>query len=101
MAGTIEYLRSFRVAGIAIFDLVASFIGAWVIEHFFLSLGADDKKIFYLSVVPVGIVAHVITGQNTFLNSRVISKEINGYQAVVAANVAALMYFSSKKFIKF
>lgn len=71
---TIEKLRSYRIAGIALFDLILSAVGMIIIfwaakRAFFKEL--DTWKFIVAAIlltIPIGIFFHVITGRNTSLN---------------------------------
>jgi hypothetical protein len=67
-------LRSYRIFGIALFDLISSIIGLIIIllvarKYHFSSL---QKKPFIVAgillAIPLGIVFHIIFGINTTLN---------------------------------
>jgi hypothetical protein len=70
----LKQLRSHRIFGIAIFDLVLSVIGMIVI--FLIAKNAHFKQLktwpFILAAIllaiPVGIVSHILVGTNTNLN---------------------------------
>lgn len=74
----INYLRSFRVAKIALFDLVTAFLGAFILDV--LLIKATDKLLYYSMVIPVGVFAHVIIGQPTTLNTKLFNNEFNLYK---------------------
>ena len=72
---TLEELRSYRVlGGIALFDLVFSFIGIICLFIFFRNKWFKNKPLInfviagILLTIPIGIVFHVIFGVNTHLN---------------------------------
>lgn len=69
-------IRDFRIFGIAVFDLVASFIGMIIIfllarwKHF-PNLNIWPFILYaILLAIPIGIFFHVIFGTNTTLNYR-------------------------------
>lgn len=74
--------------GIALFDLVLSFVGAYILNYLFnvsrYIPGGNKLETYYVLVVPIGIIAHILTSQDTFLNKQVLSSEMNGYKIIVA-----------------
>ncbi len=63
---TLAYMRSFRVFGIAMFDLVMATLGLYAIAY---SLVLKSPMLWALVwVLPVSVVAHVIKGTPTMLN---------------------------------
>lgn len=62
---TIEFLRSFRIAGYAIFDIVASLAGIYLLapllSKFFLMIRVVvPKRSWLLLTLPLGVVVHLI-----------------------------------------
>ena len=80
----IAELRKYRIefndknSGIALFDLILSFLGAFLLDYFFNiskllnNFSKNPKLLYYLLVIPVGIIIHILTSQNTFLNRQLI-----------------------------
>ncbi len=66
---SLQQLRSFRIFGIAIFDLVASLIAVNLVLSLLLKR-LDYQLIIFGSIItiPLGIVIHYIFGINTKLN---------------------------------
>ena len=70
----IEKLRSFRIKGIALFDLVGSFLIMILIAillHRTVLSGYDRNKlilVFVILTIPLGIVTHYAFGIKTTLN---------------------------------
>ncbi len=67
---TIENLRQYRLGGYAIFDLLASFLGIYLLSpllsKIFLKLGIEIPKQNWLFLtLPLGIVAHLLAGTIT------------------------------------
>jgi hypothetical protein len=61
---TLEYLRSFRICGIALFDLILSFIlTIWILSYFGVS-----AEVAAALTIPIGIISHVIFNTPTRLN---------------------------------
>jgi hypothetical protein len=111
---SLEKLRSYRIdleqypffntksQGIALFDLISSFIVAFLLEKYLVnSINSRNKRlIYYLLVIPFGIVIHhIIAHYNsgwklfpeeiTFLNKKLFSTEINIYKFLILI----LLYF--------
>ena len=67
---TIELLRQFRVGGYALFDLVLSFFGVFilspVLSKIFHTVHLEiPRKSWLLFTLPIGILTHIITGNRT------------------------------------
>ncbi len=64
--GTITWLRTFRVSGIALFDLIS----AWVIVAWLLRKYVSVLAALPLSIL-IGIIAHWLFGIKTTLNQKI------------------------------
>ena len=67
---TLEFLRHFRIAGYAIFDIVVSFSGIYLLSGFltkiFSKIRISVPKINWVYLtLPIGIITHLIFGQLT------------------------------------
>ena len=67
---TIDFLRQFRMAGIAVFDLLVAFLGILllspVLSWLFRKLGVEIPKLSWIFwTLPIGIVTHLIIGRKT------------------------------------
>jgi hypothetical protein len=83
--------------GIALFDLILSFIGAYILDKSFnisQKLPCKNKQIvYYLLVIPTGIFFHHIMAhyqymslypqELTFLNKKLFNLEINIYKILI------------------
>ena len=92
--------------GMALFDLTLSFVGAFILDYFFnISnyLSCKNKKyIYYLLVIPFGIIIHHIIAhintnfsvlfppEITFLNKALFSRELNIYKLLILINIVAI-----------
>lgn len=79
---TIEYLRSFRVGGYAVFDLAASFVGMYILapwlSRFFLKIGVIVPKENWLFLtLPLGILVHLLVGVETLMTKNFIGFQGN------------------------
>jgi hypothetical protein len=100
MNTSISELRKYRITldspffnsdnnGIALFDLTTSFLGAFFLDYFFnissyLSNYTPHYKIvYYLLVIPFGILVHILFNKKTFLNSKLMSSDFNMYKVLV------------------
>lgn len=82
----IDALRQHRIADIAVFDVAASFFGAYLLSpllvdtwHVFVS-----QEQLYFSVIPLGVVIHLALGQDTRLNRYLFTEKTPVAWAVVA-----------------
>jgi hypothetical protein len=85
--------------GIALFDLITSFIGAYLLDKFFnlskrLPLCKTNKRlVYYLLVIPFGIIVHHILAhlrsmklfpeEFTYLNKKIMSLQPNIYHLLL------------------
>lgn len=104
MSDSITQLRKYRIKlennngqlfnsnndGIAIFDLAGTFIIAYALDYYFnvwKFLGAyfkNPRMVYYLLLIPFGVVIHKLFVKNeTFLNSKLFSKELNIYKILL------------------
>lgn len=67
---SIEFLRQFKLGEYAIFDLVVSFLGIYLLSPFlskiFKKIRLDIPKINWIYLtLPIGILAHLLVGKIT------------------------------------
>jgi hypothetical protein len=62
----IDELRSFRIGGIAVFDVVASMYGCGALNKRY---GTGSFKHGALAAIPLGVAVHWLLGINTQLNN--------------------------------
>ena len=93
--------------GMALFDLILSFVGAFILDYTFdisSYLPCKNKKyIYYLLVIPLGIIIHHIVAhinsnfsvlfppEITFLNKALFSREINIYKLLILLNIMVII----------
>jgi hypothetical protein len=82
--------------GIALFDLIGTFIVAYLLN---LYLKVSNSEIYYLSVLPLAVLVHLMVGKNTFLNQHLFSKDFNIYKLIFSLIFTRLFYIKYKKFI--
>ena len=98
----IEVIRNYRIAldsgfndkgkGISLLDLLGTFIIAYLVR----SLIPIDYATYYLALMPIAILSHVLVGQKTFLNSQLSNNNFNIYKILVAINLYYLIKAVSK-----
>ena len=74
----IEFLRQFRLAGYAIFDLAVAFLGVYLLSpllsRLFLKIRIRIPKINWLFLtLPIGILAHLLVGKMTPMTSNFLN----------------------------
>lgn len=96
---TIQNLRKYRLGGIALFDLISSFIGAYILDYYFdLSyvlfgkLTKNFRIVYYLSIIPIGVITHIIFSQETFLNKQLFSSDMNVYKIIMMIIIFGILY---------
>lgn len=79
--------------GIALFDLVISFIVAYMIIDFFVPEYIKNSGIYYASIVPLGVIVHLLIGADTYLNRKLLSNKLNIYKIIILINIYLIYYF--------
>lgn len=79
---TIEYLRSFKIFGYAIFDLVLAFgfmiLISPLLSKLFLKIGVRiPKRSWIYLTIPLSILIHILVGNITPMTANFL--DINGY----------------------
>lgn len=91
---TIQNLRRYRFVleppffnnvgyGIALFDLILTFLIARILEPVVLPYLKLTRAAYYLLLIPFGILVHLLTKQPTFLNNQVFNKSLNLYKIII------------------
>lgn len=91
MALSVEYLRSFRVFNVAMFDYIASILAFSLI--FYLT-GIQHTLRNYLLIIPLAIIAHVIVGQESTINTNLMNNDLNGYKIFVISSIILIIILS-------
>jgi hypothetical protein len=87
---SIEYLRSFKIFSIAIFDLVSSYIVMYILGTFF---NLNVKKLM-LAVIPLSLIIHKVIGLDTQLIKSVYSpKNLRDYIIVLLVFINDIFLF--------
>lgn len=103
---TITNLRKYRILesptnlfnrdsqGVALFDLISSIIGFYVFDLIFFGgkLFKTYGYKYYATIIPLGVVFHLIFYQQTFLNKQLFSSDINMHKILVAIIVAYILF---------
>lgn len=79
---TLEFLRHFRFAGYAIFDLAVSFLGIYLLSpllsKLFLKIKIRVPKISWLYLtLPLSILIHLLVGKMTLMTKNFIDLQSN------------------------
>ena len=69
--------------GIALFDFISTFIIAYIVEPYLRPYLKISKTAYYLMLIPLGIISHIFTKQDTFLNKQLFSNSFNLYKLVI------------------
>jgi hypothetical protein len=90
MEGVITFLRSFKILGFSIFD----FAGSYLVVFLLLSITGIKHNIkYYQLVVPVSLVAHILSGTPTMLTKLVTNGELNIAKILLMINLISLIFF--------
>ena len=95
---TIEFLRQFRAGPYAIFDIALSFVGVYLLAPLLVKILSKinlvtTKTTWLLLTLPLGIVIHLIFGQQTQMVKDVFSPN-NHY--VIKTIIITLTYLGLK-----
>ena len=107
----INMLRKYRIHindksnGIALFDLISSFIGAYLLDYFFnisntlfgniVKNKNYVKIVYYLSIIPIGVIFHILFKQKTFLNTQLLNdSNLNIYKIIVLILIIGMIYYT-------
>jgi hypothetical protein len=69
--------------GIAIFDFSMTFLIAYIIEPYIREYLKLTRPAYYLMLLPLGVVIHLLTKQETFLNKQLFNNSINLYKVIM------------------
>lgn len=69
--------------GIAIFDFTMTFLIAYIIEPYIREYLRLSRPAYYLMLLPLGVVIHLLTKQETFLNKQLFNTSINLYKIIM------------------
>ena len=81
----LEYLRHFRIGEYAIFDIVVSFLGIYLLSgllsKLFLKIGINIPKISWMYfTLPIGILTHILVGRITPMTRDFL--DLNGHYLI-------------------
>lgn len=85
-----------RGNGIALFDLVVTFAVAYILYPFVKRYAHIKTSTYYLSLLPLGVIVHRLTNQNTFLNRKLFDNSVNIYK--IGMIVIIFMLYKSASF---
>lgn len=79
--------------GIALFDLVGTFVIAWILEETLhvTRVLKITKTLYYSSLVMLGVIVHILIGQPTFLNNKIFSIDFNIYKVMFVISLIFLL----------
>lgn len=69
--------------GIALFDLTATFVIAFLLEPYIRPILKITRLAYYLLLIPLGVIVHLFTNQDTFLNKQLFNNTINIYKIIL------------------
>ena len=95
----ITELRSHKIFKVSVFDLVGTFVVAFILDKIFKIHsrlpGSRPGTLYYLLLIPLAVLVHVSVGQKTFLNTKIFSNELNFYQIAFVLNLYLILVFST------
>lgn len=92
---TIEFLRHYRIFGLAIFDLSVSFLGMGllspILSRLFLFFGVKIPiKNWLFLTLPIGIIIHLLIGQKTLMTKNFLNPNGNYILKILIVGVFVL-----------
>lgn len=88
---SVDFLNN-QGKGIALFDLIGTFIIAYLLESYITTFFKIKRDTYYLSLIPLGILIHYFIKQDTFLNNQLMNRTLNIYKIVLVL----LLYYLYK-----
>jgi len=82
--------------GMSLFDLFMTFFIAYLIEPFIRVYTGLNRQVYYLMLLPLGVVSHILTNQHTFLNGKLFDNSINLYKVIMIIITLKLIYELNK-----
>lgn len=97
----LDFLRSFRIFEMAIFDLVLSYLGIWLLSPFliktFKKFNIKITRIQWLwLVLPLSIIIHLAVGQETALTRMIFDPYGNHLIKVVVLGMIFMIFKKQK-----
>ena len=94
----INILRSFRISGFAVFDLVVSYLGMYLLAPLltivFRKIGIEVTRVQWMYLMlPISVIVHLLIGQRTHLTDQLF--DLNG--GYIAKIVILLMIYKGIK----
>ena len=72
-----------KANGMALFDLILTFFIPYLIEPYILPKLKISRLAYYLSLIPLGIIIHLIFKTETFLSKQLFNNTINIYKILI------------------
>lgn len=66
--------RTFRVMDVSMFDYIGSYLVIFIILY---ATGTPQKVIYYVAMLPVAVVFHIIFGQKTTITKEITNSSVN------------------------
>ncbi len=94
----INILRSFRISGFAVFDLVVSYLGMYLLAPLltivFRKIGIEVTRVQWMYLMlPISVIVHLLIGQRTHLTDQLL--DLNG--GYISKIVILLMVYKGIK----
>jgi hypothetical protein len=94
MSIDINNLRKYRIIleppffnsignGMALFDLILTFFIPYIIEPYILPKLKISRLAYYLLLIPLGVIIHLLFKKETFLNKQLFNNTINIYKILI------------------
>jgi hypothetical protein len=101
----IDFLRQFRVGGLAIFDFAVAFLGIFLIAPFlskiFRKLGLEIPRCSWVFfTLPIGIIVHMLIGKITPMTKEFLDPSGHYFLKVIVVVLFILGLISIKRIRK-
>ena len=73
--------------GISLFDFLGTFIIGYFLQPYITYYLSIKKETYYLSLIPLGILVHMLISQTTFLGTQLSNSRINIYKVLLIINM--------------
>lgn len=75
ISGGVSYMRRvFRIMDVSMFDYIGSYLAIYIILYV---TNTPQKAIYYVSMLPIAVIFHIIFGQKTTITREITNNEIN------------------------
>ena len=96
-----DSVRSVRIFGSAVFDWVMTFVAAFLLQRYqpgfiYGTLGFVSPLQLFASMVPLGVLVHWMTGQETHMTKQLDAPGLNVFKILSIVSIIIVFYEAIK-----